>query len=438
MMTTPFLEKNITILGAKRSGLALVDLVLRIHAVPRVSERAQDADMAALLGQKGIECEFGGHTQSFIEKSDLVILSPGVPIDGEAACWAKNRNIPVLGEIEFAFQFCPIPVIAVTGSNGKTTVVTLIHEILKEAGHPNCLCGNVGYPFSGYCLDLSSKDYVVLEISSFQLESVLGPDSNKNEMAGLTPFSFKRFRPFISVFLNFSQNHLDRHKDIEEYFEAKKRIFINQTKDDYAVFSDRCDMIKKDVSQMKAQVSCFDDDMAKRRYQANNLNQMAVLEVARILKIDPQVCSRVFKRFKGVEHRLEWVRNVRGVDYFNDSKATTAEAGRWALNNFEKPVVMICGGRDKNIDFSVLKDLVKKKVKKMIVIGEAKKKLRETFEDVVTVEESALLEEAVHKASQSARQGGAVLLSPMCASFDMFNNFEERGRAFKEIVNQLK
>jgi UDP-N-acetylmuramoylalanine--D-glutamate ligase len=432
-------NKKITILGGKRSGMALAKLIQTIGGESGISEQGPRNSLPnefLLWAEKNrVRLEFDGHTKGFIQHSDVVVLSPGVRLDSEPVRWAKEKNIPVLGEIEFAFQFCNKPVIAVTGSNGKTTTVTLIHKIIQEAGKKACLCGNVGVPFSDYVLNLSEMDYVVLEISSFQLESMLDTGSSFRQENAKNDFSFKGFEPHVGVILNFSQNHLDRHKDLNEYFEAKTRMFMNQTTEDYAVLNFQNESLKKKAASLKSQVRFFNQ---KEEKDITNPNYLAVTEVAQILGISRATCLQVFNNFKGVEHRLEVVRELDGVEYINDSKATTAEAGGWALKNMAKPTILICGGRDKNIQFSVLHDLVKEKVKKMIVIGEAKEKLKATFHDVVPIYEADSLESAVALGKELAQKGDAVLLSPMCASFDMFKDYEHRGKTFKEIVNRLK
>ena len=424
-------NKRITIVGGKRSGMALAKLALRLGALPKISEQGPESslseDFKAWAGQKKILLEFGGHTQKFIQDSDLVVLSPGVPITALPVQWAREKQIPVLGEIEFAFQFCNKPVIAVTGSNGKTTTVTVIAEILKAAGKKVCLCGNVGDPFSKHIFDLEDKDYVVLEVSSFQLEVLLDPQSQ-----------FKGFKPNISVWLNFSQNHLDRHKDLQEYFDAKKRIFLNQDKDDFAVLNFQDARLKELAGCLNPKVVFFNDPVALKNREGFNPNYLAALSVAKILGIKEEICLQVFKDFKGVEHRLEWVRSLNGVDFINDSKATTVEASRWALEQISRPIVLIAGGRDKNLDFSVINTLVQKKVRAMVVFGEAKEKLKKTFSPVVSIKEDHSLEGAVGTAKALAKAGDCVLLCPMCTSFDMFSSYEERGKVFKQIVHNLK
>jgi len=418
-----FTNKKVVIIGAQRSGQAAARLAFQLGAQVFISENAPKekihSEFKKWVADNRIVVEYGGHSRNIIEKSDLVVLSPGVFKDALPVKWAKAKNISVISEVELAYQACPCPIIAVTGSNGKTTVATLIKELMEQSGKNVCLCGNIGSAFSQYVLGLKEKDYVILEVSSFQLETI------------------DQFKPRIAVFLNFSQNHLDRHKDLEEYFEAKKKIFSNQDQNDYAVLNASDDWVRGCAEALKAQVFYFNSpkDLETQKYR--NPNFLAAYKVAEILGIDKNICQEVFDNFTGVEHRLEWVRSFNGVDFINDSKATTAEASRWALTNISQPVVWICGGREKNIDFSVLKDLVKEKVRKIIAIGEAKEKIADIFRPVGEVEKCGTLEEAVKNAYQFAQKGDCVLLSPMCASFDMFKDFEQRGKIYKELVFHL-
>ncbi|MBF0521662.1 MAG: hypothetical protein HQL24_01250 [Candidatus Omnitrophica bacterium] len=421
-------NKKVTVIGGQKSGIALLKLIDQLGGKPRLSEKGVSPyltpELRAWISKEQIAVEENGHTQKFVEDSDFVVLSPGVRFDSDVVTWAKNKNICVLGEIEFAYQFCSKPVIAVTGSNGKTTVSTLIHKVLERSGFSSCLCGNVGSPFSEHVLESDTLDYFVLEISSFQLESLF-PVGSPYERVGL-----KGFKPFVSVFINFNQNHLDRHKDLDEYFEAKTKIFQNQDKNDFAVLNFKDERVKALAPRLPSKVVFFDGE-------APNPNHAVVRKVAESFHIPDGVCEDVFKNFKGVEHRMELVRTLNGVDYINDSKATTAQSGRWALNLLDKPVIMICGGSSKNIDYTPLRDLVRRKVKKMIAIGVIKEQLMETFKDVIAVEAAQTFQEAVERAKEEAVSGDCVLLSPMTASFDMFKNFEERGRVFKEIVLSL-
>jgi len=432
----------VTIIGAARSGIAVADVVLRLGGIAKISEGKALAEFRDVLDSRVI-VEAGGHTRSFIEDSDYVVLSPGVRLDAVPVTWARAHGIEVMGEVEFAFRLCPCPVVAVTGSNGKTTTSTVIAEIIKRAGRKVCLCGNIGSPFSKHVLDLKASDTVVLEISSFQLESTI------------------HFKPHVAVWTNFSQNHLDRHKDLEEYFQAKCKIFANQDPKDFAVLNYSDDRHRELAEHLKAKVLFFkkiasspsaprNDTMVDNPHNGtmvdnfhndvmvDNPNYLAAMQAASALGISEDICLKVFSEFKGVEHRLEFVRDLGGVDFINDSKSTTVEAGRWALERALKPMVMICGGLDKHLDYSPLKPLVARKVKHMIAIGQAREIMKATFGDVVAVDTFTSLEEAVKAAREKAKSGEAVLLSPMCASFDMFKDYEHRGRCFKEIVNSLK
>jgi UDP-N-acetylmuramoylalanine--D-glutamate ligase len=425
-------NKKITIIGAQKSGLALVRLITRCGGVPRVTDQRQASQFPAewikALKTHNVESEFAGHSASFIGASDMIVLSPGVRFDAPFLQEARTRGIPIWGEIEFAYQFCSKPVIAVTGSNGKTTVAHLITAVLGEAGLRPCLCGNVGRPFSEYVLDLKAHDYVVLEVSSFQLESVME--------ASTRPSWARGFRPFIAVLLNVYENHLDRHKNMTEYFNAKKRMFLNQSQEDYAVLNAQ-DPRQKGLGQALSARPVFFNHTGEEETREKNPNRRAALAVAKILDIPEALCLRVFDRFPGVEHRLEKVRTLNGITFINDSKSTTAEALRWALRNLSGPLHLVCGGKDKNIDFSVLKQIVAQKVARIYAIGEAKKKIQTTFKDIVPVQICPTLESAVVAAREQAHPGDTILLSPMCASFDMYTNFEERGAVFKSFVNSL-
>lgn len=428
-------KKRVTILGAQKSGLAAARLAKQHGAYVKLSELRQKEKIPAetLTQLEGVcnELEFGNHSGHFVGESDLVVLSPGVRIDAPILELVRQKKITILGEIEFAFQFCAAPVIAVTGSNGKTTTTTLIDLVLKEAGYNSKACGNIGIPFSELVLDAQGVDFAVLEVSSFQMESLLAYGAKAEHLFK----EFKWFRPYVAVVLNLSENHLDRHQDMDEYFAAKTNVFKNQNHMDFAVINARDPRLSQIIGKLQARVILFNEK--DKHPDGFDTNQQAVAAVANIMAIEKTVCKKVFKEFNGVEHRMEKVRAINNVTFVNDSKSTTAESGRWALEHINKPVIMICGGRDKHIDFGVLRELVKDKVKKMLVIGEAKDKLKDTFENVVSVEKCESLEAAVKKAKTLAKTGEYVLFSPMCASFDMFENFEHRGRVFKEIVNKL-
>lgn len=410
--------KIITVVGLARSGQAAAKLAFQVGATVRVTDMARieniDQPFLKWISLNNITAEFGGHSQSIVEGADLIVVSPGVKIDSPVLQWARGKKIPVVGELEFAYQFCPCPILAVTGSNGKTTVTTLIGRVLEAAGKNIFVGGNIGKPLSDYVLELTPDDIAVLEVSSFQLETI------------------EQFHPHIAVFLNISQNHLDRHPDMEEYGRMKMRIFENQTNKDIAVLNAQDDYLIAMANKLPSKISWFNDGQ-----DHGNPNFSAAKVAVASFGIDQDVIDRVFNEFQGINHRLELVRDIHGIKFINDSKSTTTEASRWALEQLREPIVWICGGRDKNLDFSVLREMVKMKVRKIFAIGEAADKVRHSFEDIVEVECFNDLKTAVIKSAEFAAPGEVVLLSPMCASFDMFMNFEHRGEIFKEIVESL-
>ncbi|MBF0570075.1 MAG: UDP-N-acetylmuramoyl-L-alanine--D-glutamate ligase, partial [Candidatus Omnitrophica bacterium] len=327
--------KKVTIIGAAKSGIAAANLVQELGGVARITDSQSLAKiekaLSGLRDRARVEVEAGGHSQAFVCASDLIVASPGVWKDASPLQWARAAGIPVMGEIEFAWRSCAKPVVAVTGSNGKTTTVTLITKVLEAAGKRACLCGNVGTPFSSQVLRLE-VDIFVVEISSFQLELC------------------ETFRPHVAVLLNFSQNHLDRHPTMQDYFDAKKRLFMKQTGADFAVLNSRDERVRSLEKQLTAQVRLFNGPG-----ETANPDHLAVLEVSRIFGVPDAVAQKVFEAFPGVEHRTEKVRVLDGVTYINDSKATTAESGAWALKLLPGPIVMIAGGHDKgDLDFSAV------------------------------------------------------------------------------------
>jgi UDP-N-acetylmuramoylalanine--D-glutamate ligase len=414
--TAYFRNKKICIVGLARSGLAAANLLFDFGVEVRVTDSQDNAALRAnaeKLRSKEIMVELGSHSQEFIQGSDMLIVSPGVTNSSLPIAWAQEINIPVIGEIELGAILCPATIIAVTGSSGKTTVTTLIGKVIEASGRKAFVCGNIGNPFCGEVAKMSDKDYACLEVSSFQLERI------------------KSFKPKIAVMLNFSRNHLDRHKDMREYLGAKKRIFLNQDKKDFLVLNGNDPILSGLAEEANSQVTYF--------YEGNGLNpnQAAVITVAAILGIERDICLKVFKEFKGLEHRFEYVAEVNGVRFINDSKATVAESTIWAIKNLPSGIILIAGGRDKGVNYAAILDAAKKKVRAIILIGEARKKIAEAVAGTLAVEEAASLKEAVIKAFEKASSGDSVLLSPMCSSFDMFSDYEERGRAFKEIVLDL-
>lgn len=411
-----FKNRKVAIVGLARSGLACANLLYSLGAQVKVTDN-QDSNStrlnAAKLKSKDIKLELGKHSQGFLKDRDLLVVSPGVTDKALPLVWAREFRIPVINEIEVGWILCPATIIAVTGTNGKTTVITLIGKILEASGKRVFVCGNIGNPFCSEVEKMEEADFVSLEVSSFQLEKI------------------HTFKPKVSVILNFSFNHLDRHKDMQEYLQAKKRIFMNQDKTDYLVLNQQDPVVKELAKETKARVVYFSET------QKLNPNQAAVLAVGTIFGADLSVCLKVFRDFKGIEHRLELVAEIKNIKFINDSKATTVDSAIWALKNILEPIILIAGGRDKGNDYSLILDLARKKIKKLVLIGEAKRKMQETFGGFLSVTEADSLEDSVKIAYANATSGDCVLLSPMCSSFDMFSNYEERGRMFKRAVLSL-
>jgi len=409
-----FKNKKITIVGLARSGVACANLLHRLGALVSVTDLKDDASSrqaAGKLSSSEIKVELGRHSRDLILSADIVVISPGVPLNSLCVNWAREFNKILISEIEVASILCPAQIIAVTGSNGKTTVTTLIGKVLEASGKKVFVCGNIGNPFCGEVEAMRPDDFVVLEVSSFQLETI------------------KDFKPKIAVILNLTPNHLDRYNNINEYADAKKRIFMNQDKNDFLVLNSEDSIL---ASGARSKVVFFAKD------QGINPNQSAVAAVGGILGIKFPQMQKIFSEFKGIEHRMEEVAQIKGVKFINDSKATTADSAVWAISNINSPIILIAGGRHKGIDYRVILAAAKAKVSHVFLIGEAR--------DIIAadlaggdflIDKVDTLKEAVFRSYRLAQPGDAVLLSPMCSSYDMFTDYEERGRVFKKIVLDL-
>jgi len=416
---------KLTVVGLARSGMAAARLLKESGALVSLTEKNKTPALEKLAGHlkaEGIRVELGFHSRSFVEGRDCIVISPGVHLDADPVKWARESGIEVISEIELAFSFCQAPVIAITGTNGKTTTTTLIGEVIKASGVKAHVLGNIGTPFSSAVLSIHKEDLVSLEVSSFQLETI------------------KDFKPKIAVILNLTPDHLDRYKTVAEYLDVKKRIYMNQTKDDWLILNYGDEALRKIAPDTRSKILFFNKDASEATEAAEggcNQNELAVLAVAKALGIGRAVCFEVFKNFKGVEHRMEFVRELDGVEFINDSKATNIDSTVWALKNIRKPAVLIAGGRDKGSDFASIKDLVKDKVREVVLAGEASDRIAAAWDGVVPICRVETFPEAVTVAYRKARPGEMVLFSPMCKSFDMFTDYEHRGRVFKEIVGKL-
>jgi UDP-N-acetylmuramoylalanine--D-glutamate ligase len=452
METMDLNGKRALVVGLGKSGVASA-LFMKAHGARVTVSDTKSGDELRneipILLDHGITVETGGHGDRTFHGQDLIVVSPGVPVDAPPLAQARSLGETVIGEIELAAQFLPGPIMAITGSNGKTTTTTLIGEIMTGAGFPTLVGGNIGTPAISLAERAKPETVIVLEVSSFQLETI------------------QTFRPKIAVVLNVTPDHLDRHRTFEIYTDAKARIFENQQPNDFAVLNADDPTCVKMAARTRAQLFWFsrqkeveqgawvrDGDVVFRNSKvqreilqvseiplkgAHNLENVLAAVCTSILGgCSPQEVRKAVQNFKAVEHRLEFVATIRGVDYYNDSKATNVDATIKALESFPANIHLILGGKDKGSDYSVLNDLLRQRVKRVYTIGAAAAKIESqvVFPKSETIH-AETLENAIRKANAVAQPGDVVLLAPACASFDQFKNYEQRGQVFKEIVRSL-
>lgn len=439
-----------TVVGLARTGAAAARWLARIGCAVRVTEAARTPVLEAAARQlkaRRVSVELGRHTRGFVWGAELVVLSPGIPLSAPPVRWAGEAGIPVVSELDLASWYCPGQIVAVTGSNGKSTVTTLIGEILQNAGRETVVCGNIGTPFSACLERIRSTTTVVLEVSSFQLETALS------------------FRPAVACLLNVSPNHLDRHRSFCRYLAVKARILEGQFREHWAVLNADDPAVRALEKQARGNVAFFSRrrrltgaflkagrfELALPRSRGvvcrreelrlqgthNEENALAAAAAAGILGVDPEPIRRVFTAFSGLPHRQQPVAVIRGVTFINDSKATTVTAGLKAIQAAPGRVVLIAGGRDKGSDFRLLRPQARK-LKAAVLFGQDGPKIASRLNGSVPLKRAGSLDEAVRLAFSLARAGESVLLSPMCASFDMFENFEARGERFVEAVRGLE
>ncbi len=444
-------KANITVIGMGRSGMGAARLAHQCGAHVLISDSKSNEDMVSqgdALIEAGIQVELGGHTGRIYE-ADLWIISPGIAQDAPIVIEAKSRNIPVVSEIEFASWYTHAPIIGVTGSNGKTTTVNILFEMCKTDDLSPALAGNVGNAFSETILnDLENTppDRVyVLEISSFQMEQIV------------------HFKPFISVFLNITPDHLDRYPSMDEYIQAKLNMIQNQNENDHVVFNADDSVLCKKFNGISPKTHAFSlagtgktmftmnatkiyDEAHATLIQLDQLalpgrhnlaNALAAATAAKVMGVPNSRITQVMSSFNGVPHRLERVIEMNGVTYFNDSKATNVDAVKVALDSFENDIHLILGGKDKGGEFSQLLPHAQNKVKEIVAYGQAGEMISNALGDAVNLECVSSLRDAIEICHLRAVSGDIVLLSPGCASFDQFENFEERGDTFKSIVTDM-
>lgn len=444
-------NKKITILGAFRSGIGAARVAKKLGAIPFVSDCSSKDNLSKsieIFKKEGIDFEYGKHSDKVYE-CDFIVTSPGIPSNSDVILNAIKRGIKIISEIEFASWFCKGTIISITGTNGKTTTTSLMNHTLNECGLKSYPAGNIGNAFSELVLDIKENEFVSLETSSFQLDFI------------------DKFKPKFAMILNITPDHLDRYNNnFNEYIDSKFLITKNQNEDDFFIYNVDDATINTRLEKISARKIGFStkkelnvgtyykdgkmffawygkhEEICKTsdlfiKGEHNIANALAVLSVAKILNLPNKKIRNAFASFKGVEHRIEFVREVNGVEYYNDSKATNVDSVWYALRSFDKPIYLILGGKDKGNNYDQIRDLVVSKVKKIYAIGSSANKIYDYFKNYVPTEYKQTIEDCVESARKEAESGSVVLLSPACASFDMFDNYEHRGRVFKTAVNKL-
>ena len=434
---------NALVVGMARSGMASVDLLRKHGAQVRATDLNPPPGVLPALEKLGVP--FAPQSSDVFQSASLIVLSPGVPADLDALEAARQRGATVIGEVELAGYFLEGPVIGITGSNGKTTTTALAGHILRESGIPVQVGGNIGTPVTAMIDSSRPQQWNVLELSSFQLETIC------------------RFRAKIGVALNVTPDHLDRHHTFEQYVAAKARLFETQQPGDFAVLNADDPVCVRYAALTKAAPVWFSSTRAvspgvslraREIWTDNGLlmpareipirgmhnveNTMAAAAVCRLAGASREQIAAAVRTFRAVEHRLEFVRSVAGVDFYNDSKATNVDATLKALAAFDGGLWVILGGKDKGSDYTLLRQPLAKKARAALLIGAAAAKIRDQIGGAVPLMDSKTIDAAVRDAYAAASPGDTVLLAPACASFDQFDNFEHRGRAFKSLVAQLE
>jgi UDP-N-acetylmuramoylalanine--D-glutamate ligase len=444
---------EVVVIGLARSGIAAAEFLARRGARVVAADTKGEAEIgeeARGLRGKGVRLELGPHRRETFTGASMVVVSPGVPWELPELEAARAEGVPVVAEIELAFRHLEGRLAAITGTKGKSTTTAALGAMLREAGLDARVGGNIGAPLIGLVDGSTPATAFAVEVSSFQLEGTL------------------RFRPHVAVWLNLSPDHLDRHPSLEAYVAAKARVFANQGEHDWAVVNADDPVVLAEARRARSRKllfrvtgeplpgdgAFFDGRLARlrrgRREETLFRREDVVLPgahlagdllvaaaAARLMDVPPETIARAVGAFRGVEHVLEHVATVDGVEYYNDSKATNVEAARWSLLAFTRPVLVVLGGRWKGGDFAVLGPALRERGRRVLAIGEARERVRAALEGVVPVEACASLDEAVERARAAARPGDVVLLAPACSSFDMFRDYADRGRAFKAAVRRL-
>jgi UDP-N-acetylmuramoylalanine--D-glutamate ligase len=441
-------NKIISVIGLGRTGIATANFLSVRGAKVSVMDNKSRDQLSELAGQLLPNVNVVYKNCEPHPDSEMIVISPGVGIESTFLKNARQSGVEIISEIELASRINNSPLIGITGTNGKSTCTSLIGKILNASGTKAAVGGNLGTPFISL-LDQEQVEYRVLEISSFQMEAT------------------HSFHPKIAIVLNITPDHLDRHESFEQYVWLKEKIYANQTKENFLILNQDdpitrtlgkncpakkiCFSLERPIDygvyvqngKIFANIEEFDGEVFELNLLSHGLrwqveNVLPAIATALLLKSPLQSIQKVLKNFTGLEHRLEWVCNLDGIDFINDSKGTNVGSVCKSLNTFDRPIILIAGGKDKNADFSGLKNIMKKKVKHLVLIGETRPKFKSVLNGSFGYEESDSLEEAINLAKEKAKKGDIVLLSPACASFDMFKDYIDRGNQFKSIVNNLK
>jgi len=449
-----FFRKRVLVVGLGKSGISssffLAGKGADVTLADVKEESELDKDAMGRLREARVRLELGPHRGETFINSDMIIVSPGVPLDTDALRTAAEKGVPIIGEMELASRFFDTPIIAVTGTNGKTTAVSLLGEMIARSGRKVFVGGNIGTPAIDYAAGKQDCDYAVLEVSSFQLDTI------------------ETFCPVIAVLLNITPDHLERYADFNAYARSKLRIFENQGSGAYSVLNDDDEVLRafempegptllrygmeKDVERRHAYMEgrrliaglpgvkalSFDTDGFLLPGTHNIENLMGVVLAAMAAGVDQETIQACIAGFRGLPHRIEHIRDIGGVGFYDDSKATNVDAALRAIKCFDRPVILIAGGRHKGGEYRPMVDVSRGRVKRVILMGESRQIMADAFEGAVPYIFAEDMRDAVSIAFNLAVKGDVVLLSPACSSFDMFTDYAHRGNAFKEEVERLR
>ncbi|OQY00873.1 MAG: UDP-N-acetylmuramoyl-L-alanine--D-glutamate ligase [Desulfobacteraceae bacterium 4572_130] len=448
-------NKYILVAGLGKSGFSIAQFLnTRGFNVLVTDIDSSKKKKAQQLEKQGIKTEIGFHKLETFENAEKIVTSPGIPLNFKYFKRALEKKVPIIGELDLVAEYIKQPIIAITGTNGKTTVTCMITEMLKASGFKVFTGGNIGIPLLEYFNEKEKKDIIVAEVSSFQLDTVF------------------KFAPKVALLLNITRDHLDRYTDLKAYAGSKWSIFKNQTHKDTAIINNDIYMCEKEISKLKSKCVFFGKKTKKNGFKGCiiesdkiriydktfNQDKEEILDISNfhlkgmhnreniaasclaVLAVGGTIkgIKKGLENFSGLSHRIEYVKTINGVEYYNDSKATNPDAVLRALESFKDNIILIMGGKEKNTDFSYIRDIVKKKVKKIIVIGEAKQKIAKSLSLVCEIFFADSMKHAVNKAFQLGIKKDIVLLSPACASFDMYENYAQRGHDFVKHIKALK